>query len=242
MKTLIVIPTYNEAQNLEKLVKHIRALHPSYSILIVDDNSPDQTCEVAEKLVKLHPERIKMIERSAKLGRGSAVISGFLYGLQRGFTKFVEMDADFSHDPHELSQLIAHASDHALAIASRYVAGSKIVNWPLSRRVFSKLANWYTTLILGVSLHDHTNGYRAYSRKVLEKLELQTLRETGYAVLMEIAFRARRQNITLIELPTVFINRKRGKSNTNIQEIVKSLGAPLRIRFGKFAHVLYTNK
>ncbi len=230
MNTLIVIPTYNEKDNIVTLLKTIRSILPSAFITVVDDNSPDGTASSVEPLTR-KDNRITLIKRKGKGGRGSAVIRGFSQGLKKkeiGY--FIEMDGDFSHDPKELKSILAAAKTNDVVIGARYLKSSRIINWPIQRRIFSFLANRFAKSILWVPIVDYTNGYRCYSRKVLEAVDLSNVQETGYAVLMEMIFLVHKLGFKIGQVPTVFVNRKRGQSNTSMKEIINALCAPIRIR------------
>jgi len=230
MKPLIVIPTYNEKENIVSLLKTIRKIIPYAYITVVDDNSPDGTASLVKPLIK-KDKKLKLIERKGKGGRGSAVIKGFVEGLKnKKIDTFIEMDSDFSHDPNELKKILTNSKKYDVIIASRYLEKSKIKNWPLQRRIFSRLANIFARSILWVPIADYTNGYRCYSRKVLESIGLSKMKETGYAVLMEMIFLIHQKGFKIKQLSTIFINRKRGQSNTTRKEIINALNAPLRIR------------
>jgi len=226
----IVIPTYNEKNNIINLIKDIRKYVSKALIIIVDDNSPDNTAAVIQKLTRTD-KKTKLIKRQKKLGRGSAVITGFKHTLQnKNITHFIEMDADFSHDPNELKNLIQTCQKSDMVIASRYLKQSKIINWPIERKAFSFLANTYAKIVLQIPISDYTNGYRCYSRKTLELININQLKETGYALLMEMAYVIHRHNLSIAQIPTTFVNRRRGQSNTTFKEILNALNAPLRIR------------
>lgn len=230
MNPLIVIPTYNEKDNIVTLLKTIRSILPKASITVVDDNSPDGTASIVGPLTK-KDKQISLIKRKGKGGRGSAVIRGFAEGLKKkGIDSFVEMDGDFSHDPKELKRILVSAKKNDVVLAARYLKSSKIINWPIQRRIFSFLANIFAKSILWVPIVDYTNGYRCYSRKVLETVGLSRIQETGYAVLMEMIFLVHKSGFKIQQVPTTFINRKRGQSNTTIKEIINALCAPIRIR------------
>ncbi len=229
MKNLIIIPTYNEKENIGKIIPQLFKIVSSLAVFVVDDGSPDKTAEEVRKLVKEYPNLI-LIERKGKGGRGSAVLEGFRIALKdKKYTHFVEMDADFSHDPKELPLLLAEAKDNLMVVGSRYVTGSAIVDWPLFRRIFSKSANFYARIILGVSLHDCTNGLRVYTRRTLESIDFSSLSETGYALLLEMAYLFKLKGYGFTEIPSTFVNRKRGKSNTSLKEIIDACTAVWRI-------------
>ncbi len=226
----IIIPTFNENQNIDSLIVKIMQLRPQPFIIVVDDNSPDGTAQIVEKNLKRFP-KLFLIKRNQKAGRGSAVLAGLKLAMQNmNVTHLIEMDADFSHDPRELPHILRTCVKADFVVASRYVDKSQIINWPLPRRIFSKLANIFARSILLVPVHDYTNGYRCYSRSALELIDLNRLEEIGYALLMEMLYRAKQEKLNIVEVPTVFVNRRRGKSNTTFKEILNALNAPLRIR------------
>lgn len=230
MNPQIVIPTFNEKDNIVSLLKTIRKILPSAFITVVDDNSPDGTASQVQSLFR-KDKKISLIKRLGKGGRGSAVIRGFSEGLKnKQINYFIEMDGDFSHDPKELAGILDAAKKSDVVLAARYLKNSKIINWPIERRVFSFLANLFAKSILWVPIVDYTNGYRCYTRKVLETVDLSELQETGYAVLMEMIFLVHKLGFKIQQIPTIFVNRKRGQSNTTMKEIVNALCAPLRIR------------
>lgn len=227
-KTLIVIPAYNEEENIIRLTDRLFTLDPNWEILVVDDGQ-DKTANLIAERQKNQP-RLRLIKRTGKLGRGTAVIAGLQYGLHNGFEFMVEMDADFSHNPDELPELLKLAAPNRLVIGSRYVSGSKIIGWPLSRRIFSSLANFYAGVILGIGIHDYTNGYRVYGRQAVEMLDFSKIKSSGYIVLSEIAYQLFKRGVEFKERPTLFVNRSRGASNFSLKEIKESLFSVLRIR------------
>ncbi len=221
-KTLAIIPTYNEAANIIKLMNAVLAVSPDISVLVVDDASPDGTGEAAEKGAESYSNRAFVMHREAKNGRGGAVLDGIRWGLERDFDYFVEMDADFSHEPGEMPLLLEKIKEYDFVIGSRYLPQSKIVNWPKSRRIFSKLANFYARFFLGIPISDYTNGYRCYRRETAAALELETINAKGYIVLSEVAFQLYRKGFTVGEIATVFVNRQRGESNFSVDEVLSA--------------------
>ncbi len=210
-QSLIVIPTYNEADNLPKLVPKILKLGDNFSVLIVDDNSPDGTAEVVRKLQQDH-ERVHLIVREKKMGLGTAYVAGFKYALQHGYDFVFEMDADFSHDPDEIPNLLWKAQECDLVIGSRYATGVNVVNWPLRRLMLSLAANWYTRTITGLPVRDTTSGFKCYRRKVLESLNLDAIHSNGYAFQIETNFLAWKKGFRVCEVPIVFVDRRSGVS------------------------------
>ncbi len=229
-KILIVIPTFNEKENIIRQVEAIMALPLDITVVVVDDNSPDGTgAAVAELSGKF--KKVKGIHRKGKAGRGSACIKGFQYAIKQGVDYVFEMDADLSHDPNEIPKFLEKMQNYDLVIGSRYDKGSKIVNWGKVRPVFSKLANFYARLVLGIPITDYTNGYRCYKKHVLENMEFDRITSTGYIVISEMTYQIARKGYKIGEVPTVFVNRRRGESNLTLNEIVSGFISVLRLRF-----------
>lgn len=228
----VIVPTFNEADNIEKLLKALREkISKDDVIVVVDDNSPDGTGELAEKLSKKQ-RNFFVIHRIDKGGRGSAVFEGFKFAKKFNPVYYIEMDADFSHKPDDIPRLVGTIVDKKrdLIIGSRYLRGSKIYNWPLKRKVFSKIANLYAKLLLGIPISDYTNGFRIYSQKAVDFLLDQKLVSRGYIVLSETAYKLKNANFTFGEIPIIFVNRKRGQSNTNFSEIKNAFVGIWKIR------------
>ena len=211
MKTLIIIPTYNELENLTKLLPEVLSKDNNINVLIVDDNSPDGTAAFVENEMK-KDDRIHLIRRESKQGLGTAYIAGFKYALQNDFELIFEMDADFSHDPGELSKFLAEVQNSDLVIGSRYITGVNVINWPMRRLLLSWFANWYTRIITGMPIHDATGGYKCFRRKVLESIDLNQVRSNGYAFQIEMNFKAWKKGFRLKEIPIIFVDRVKGKS------------------------------
>ncbi|MDP3900370.1 MAG: polyprenol monophosphomannose synthase [bacterium] len=220
LKILVIIPTYNEETTIIKLIDALLSLPITLDILIVDDGS-DETADLVRER-RDREARLHLIKRNEKSGRGSAVLAGLKYGLERDYDYLVEMDADFSHQPDELPALIAVAEPNTVVIGSRYVKGSVIKGWPLARRIFSKFANFYANLILKIGLHDYTNGYRVYGRAALKKLDFEKIKASGYIVLSEIAYQLHRRGVKFKECKSLFVNRRRGQSNFSLREVKES--------------------
>ncbi|MBI5375535.1 MAG: polyprenol monophosphomannose synthase [Candidatus Schekmanbacteria bacterium] len=229
-KTLVVIPTYNERENIAKLTEQLLEISSDISILIVDDDSPDGTGKIADELTSAST-RIKAIHRKGKGGRGSACVEGFKYALANDFDYVFEMDADFSHNPQEIPLFFDKIKSYDMVIGSRYLKGSKIVDWTLARRVFSKIANFYARTILGIPISDYTNGYRIYKKKVISNLDFEKITSKGYIVLSEMAYQVYRKGFRIGEVPTLFVNRKRGQSNLSFQEIYTAFTGVLKVKF-----------
>ncbi|GAA0963597.1 polyprenol monophosphomannose synthase [Actinocorallia libanotica] len=208
---VVVIPTYNERLNLPLIVRRVRAATPDADVLVVDDASPDGTGELADSLAA-EDERIRVLHRTAKDGLGAAYIAGFRLALERGYDVIVEMDADGSHRPEELPRLLEALRDADLVIGSRWVRGGQVRNWPLSREVLSRGGNTYARLVLGIHLHDATAGYRAFRRTALEKIGLDEVDSRGYCFQIDMALRAVRAGLHVVEVPITFVERELGVS------------------------------
>ena len=210
---LVVIPTYNECENIAAIVEAVMALPQAFEVLVVDDNSPDGTAALVKGLMAAHPGRIHLEERSGKSGLGTAYIHGFRWALAAGHPFVFEMDADFSHDPKDLPRLLAACQDGAdVAIGSRYVRGVNVVNWPMSRVLLSFFASKYVQFITGMKIHDTTAGFKCYRREVLESMNFSAIRFVGYAFQIEMKFRAWRKGFTIVEVPVIFTDRTAGQS------------------------------
>ena len=211
-RVLIVMPTYNERQNLEIMAGRIRESTPEADLLVVDDNSPDRTGDLADKLAETD-QHVHVMHRTEKAGLGKAYIAGFTWGLERGYDVIVEMDADGSHRPEDLPRLLAAVAAGADGvIGSRWVPGGKVVNWPRKREVLSRGANIYTRLMLGFSIKDATGGYRAYRAATLRKIDLANVESTGYSFQIDITIRVIQAGLRIVEVPITFVEREHGVS------------------------------
>ncbi|MBX7125122.1 MAG: polyprenol monophosphomannose synthase, partial [Cyclobacteriaceae bacterium] len=216
-RALVITPTYNEIENIEQLIEAVFAQPTPFHMLIVDDGSPDGTGEVVKKLqgkFNTSEQRLHLMERKGKLGLGTAYIDGFRYGLSQGYDYFLEMDADFSHDPKDLSRLLAACEKEGadLSIGSRYVTGVNVVNWPMGRVLMSFCASMYVRFITGMNIQDTTAGFVCYRREVLETLELDKIHFVGYAFQIEMKFTVWKFGFKLVEVPIIFTDRTRGQS------------------------------
>ncbi len=211
---LVIIPTYNEKENIENIIRAVFALPEAFHLLVIDDGSPDGTAAIVKKLQNEFPERLFIVERKGKLGLGTAYIAGFKWGLEHQYDFIFEMDADFSHNPQDLPRLYnACANEGAdVAIGSRYVSGVNVVNWPIGRVLMSYFASKYVKFITGLKIYDTTAGFKCYRREVLETIELDKIRFKGYAFQIEMKFTAYKCGFTLREVPIIFINRQLGTS------------------------------
>jgi dolichol-phosphate mannosyltransferase len=210
---LVIIPTYNEKENVEKMIRKVFSLRTPYHLLIIEDNSPDGTAAIVKRLQSEFAERLFMIERQGKLGLGTAYITGFKWAIENGYDYIFEMDCDFSHNPDDLEKLYKAASDGAdVAIGSRYISGINVVNWPLSRVLMSYGASHYVRIITGMKIKDTTAGFKCYRRRVLETIDFNHIKMKGYGFQIEMKFTAWKSGFKIVEVPIVFIDRKEGTS------------------------------
>ena len=210
-RVLVVVPTYDERLNLEPVVGRVRSAVPAADVLVVDDASPDGTGEIADRLAA-EDDQVHVLHRVGKQGLGSAYLAGFGWGLQRGYDVLVEMDADGSHQPEQLPDLLAALADADLVLGSRWVSGGSVVNWPRSRELLSRGGNTYVRLVLGLGLRDATGGFRAFRRETLDKLDLDAVASQGYCFQVDLARRAVSQELRVVEVPIEFVEREHGVS------------------------------
>jgi dolichol-phosphate mannosyltransferase len=213
-KVLVVVPTYNELMNLPHVVPAILSQDPRIHILVVDDNSPDGTGSLADRLSEIEP-RVHVLHRTSKEGLGKAYLAGFRWALAREYEVIFEMDADFSHDPDRIGDFLRAIQDADLVLGSRYVKGVNVINWPISRLLLSLGANLYARVVTGLPLTDATGGYKAFRRQVLEAIDLDKVRSNGYAFQIEMSFIAWKKGFRLKEIPIVFTDRMEGQSKMN---------------------------
>ena len=230
---LIIIPTYNEIENIEKIINKIFSLDIHFHILIIDDGSPDGTAKKVKSLQLKFSDNLFLEERTGKLGLGTAYIHGFNWALQKDYQFIFEMDADFSHDPNDLPRLYKSCKDNGsdLAIGSRYVNGVNIVNWPMSRLLMSFFASKYVKIITGMPVHDATAGFKCYQRKVLEKINLDKIQFVGYAFQIEMKFKLWDLGYNFKEIPITFKNRTHGESKMNSSIISEAIFGVIIIKF-----------
>lgn len=230
MKTYVMIPTYNERENIENLIREILNLKiPDLHIVVVDDNSPDGTSEAVKKASKEHPE-VELLLRITERGRGSAGIAGFKYALDHGADSVVEMDADFSHHPKYIPRLLEALQDADLVIGSRFTRGGEDVNRGIARRVITLLAGIYVRVLLGLQIKDVSSGYRCFKRKVLEAIELDSMISTGPSIVSEVFYRAHLKGFSIKEIPIKFEDRTRGQTKLNYKIFVKTLLMVLKFK------------
>jgi dolichol-phosphate mannosyltransferase len=230
LKTLVIIPTYNELDNIRKLIPEILNMHPDFNILIVDDGSPDGTGNYVKELASAD-ERIKILERGKKLGLGTAYVAGFKYMLKNGYDLAIQMDADFSHDPKELKNLVDMAEGSDLIIGSRYITGVNVVNWPLRRLLLSYFANIYSRTITGIPVKDCTGGFKCFRRHVLESINLDKIKSNGYSFQIEMNYKAWKNGFKLMEIPIIFVDRVFGHSKMSKHIVFEAVFMVWKLRF-----------
>ncbi|WP_347156400.1 polyprenol monophosphomannose synthase [Pontibacter chitinilyticus] len=233
---LVIIPTYNERENIEAIVRKVMSLRHSFDLLIVDDSSPDGTAAIVQALQQVYPTRLHLEIRSGKLGLGTAYIHGFKYALRHGYEYIFEMDADFSHNPDDLLRLYeACAIDgYDMAIGSRYVQGVNVVNWPMSRVLMSYYASAYVRLITGMPIHDTTAGFKCYRRKVLKTIPLNQIRFMGYAFQIEMKFLTYKYGFRIKEVPIIFTDRTKGISKMSSGIFKEAVLGVLKMKVSSF--------
>lgn len=237
-KTLVIVPTYNERENIEMLLEIVFGLEiPDLSVLIVDDNSPDQTADIIKGLMK-NNDRLHLLEREGKLGLGTAYIAGFRFALKEGFDYIMEMDADLSHNPKDIPRFLEMIEDADLVIGSRYLKGVNVINWPLARLALSIFASQYTRIITGMPISDCTGGFKCFRREVLEQIPLEEVRSNGYGFQIEMNFKAWKRGFVIRELPIIFTDRTVGKSKMSRKIAIEAAFMVWKIKimswFGKY--------
>jgi len=223
VRVLVVLPTYNEAENIGRVLEHVRRALPEAGVLVVDDGSPDGTADIAERVGK-ELGAIEVLRRPGKAGLGSAYRAGFAWGLEQGFEAMVEMDADFSHDPQALPALVAPLQDDAdLSVGSRYIPGGSIPTWAWHRRLLSEGGNRYASALLGLHVTDSTSGFRAYRADILRRLDLDRIRADGYGFQIEMVYEVLSHGGRVVEVPIRFVDRVEGKSKMSAHIVVEAL-------------------
>ena len=233
MKKLVIIPTYNEIENIEKITRAVFALPGEFHILVIDDGSPDGTAEAVKGLQGEFADRLFLLQRTGKQGLGTAYLTGFKWALEHGFDYVCEMDADFSHNPADLPRLFGACEEGGadLAIGSRYCDGVSVVNWPIGRILMSYFASVYVRTVLGFKIYDSTAGFVCYSRKVLETMDLDAVQMKGYGFQIEMKYSAHKLGFKIAEVPVIFINRKEGTSKMSGSIFGEAFWGVLRLRF-----------
>lgn len=234
---VVIIPTYNEKENIENIIRYVVGLTPKFDILIIEDNSPDGTGDIVEKLQQELPQ-LHMIRRAGKLGLGTAYITGFKWSLAHGYEYIFEMDADFSHNPADLPRLYKACAEEGadVSIGSRYVSGVNVVNWPMGRVLMSYFASKYVRLITGIPVQDTTAGFKCYRRRVLETIDLDGIRFKGYAFQIEMKFTAYKCGFKIVEVPVIFINRELGTSKMNSSIFGEAVFGVIKLKVHSWFH------
>ncbi len=231
--SIVIIPTYNEKENIENIIRAVFGLEKPFHILVIEDGSPDGTANIVKELQTEFPEQLFMIERTGKLGLGTAYITGFKWAVEHKYDYIFEMDADFSHNPNDLPRLYSACADEGfdLAIGSRYVSGVNVVNWPMGRVLMSYFASKYVRLITGVKIHDTTAGFKCYRRRVLETINLDEIRFKGYAFQIEMKYTTYKCGFKIKEVPVIFINRELGTSKMSGGIFSEAMFGVIRLRW-----------
>ena len=243
--SVVIIPTYNEKENIENIIRTVFSLEHRFDILIIDDGSPDGTANIVKNLMAVEfKDRLHLVERQGKLGLGTAYISGFKWALEHGYQYIFEMDADFSHDPNDVPRLYkACAEDGAdVAIGSRYVTGVNVVNWPMGRVLMSYYASKYVRIVTGIPVHDTTAGFKCYRRRVLETIDLDAIRFKGYAFQIEMKFTAYKLGFKIKEVPVIFVNRQLGTSKMSGGIFGEALFGVMRLRWASICGKIKAKK
>ena len=236
--SIVIIPTYNERENIENIIRAVFGLEKTFHILIIEDGSPDGTAAIVKTLQQEFPDRLFMIERKGKLGLGTAYITGFKWALEHSYEYIFEMDADFSHNPNDLPRLYEACAVQGgdVAIGSRYVSGVNVVNWPMGRVLMSYFASKYVRIVTGLPIHDTTAGFKCYRRQVLETIDLDKIHFKGYAFQIEMKFTAYKCGFKIIEVPVIFINRELGTSKMNSSIFGEAVFGVIKLKVNSWFH------
>lgn len=231
--SLVIIPTYNEKENIERIIRKVFSLEKDFDILIVEDNSPDGTAAIVKKLMKEYKDRLFIIERKGKLGLGTAYIAGFKWGLDHEYEYIFEMDADFSHNPDDLLRMYDAAANKGadVVIGSRYIKGVNVVNWPMGRVLMSYYASTYVRIVTGLKIMDTTAGFMCWTRKVLETIDMDSIKFVGYAFQIEMKYTAYKLGFNVVEIPIIFTDRTEGTSKMNKGIFKEAIFGILNLRF-----------
>ena len=229
MKILVIIPTYNEKENIHKIIPLVLEQDQDIEVLVVDDNSPDGTGKLVEEIQSSNP-RIKLIRREKKSGLGTAYLAGFKYALENGYNYIFEMDSDFSHDPSYIPDFLKAIEDSDLVLGSRYIKGVNVVNWPITRLLLSFYANVYARWVTGLPVKDSTGGFKCFKSEVLEKIGLDNIHSNGYAFQIEMSFRAWRKGFRIKEIPIIFVDRRAGESKMSKKIVREAIWMVWKLR------------
>lgn len=234
-QSLVIIPTYNEKENVAAIIEAVLKQPGNMHVLVVDDNSPDGTAKIVRDKIKEYPDRVHLIEREGKLGLGTAYLTGFKWALSKGYEYIIEMDADFSHNPNDLPRLLeAVKGDADVAVGSRYCKGVNVENWPMGRVLMSYYASKYVRFITGLPVHDTTAGFVCYRRKVLEEMSLENIHQKGYGFQIEMKYTAHKMGFKVKEVPIVFVNRVLGTSKMSSSIFGEAMFGVIKLRFTSF--------
>ena len=238
--SVVLIPTYNEKENIKNIIEVVLSLEHQFDILVIDDNSPDGTAKIVKDMIEELPGRINILERKGKLGLGTAYIAGFKWAIEKKYDYIIEMDADFSHNPHDLLKLHEACDKNGadVAIGSRYISGVNVVNWPMGRVLMSYYASAYVRIITGMKTRDTTAGFVCYRREVLETIELDKIQFKGYAFQIEMKFTAYKLGFNVVEVPIIFVNRVLGTSKMNSGIFSEAVFGVIKLKLGS----IFTNK
>lgn len=241
---IVIIPTYNEIENIEAIISAVFALPKEFDVLIIDDGSPDGTAKVVKNLQKIWPSRLHLLERKGKLGLGTAYITGFKYAIEKGYQYIFEMDADFSHNPSDLPKLYAacHDEGNDLAIGSRYVVGVNVVNWPMSRVLMSYFAGYYVRFITGLPVKDTTAGFKCFRAEVLKTIPLDNIRFIGYAFQIEMKFTTWKYGFKIKEVPIIFTDRTKGQSKMSSRIFKEAILGVIQMKISSLFRIYRRNQ
>ncbi len=236
-KVIVIIPTYNERKNIEKLIPDIIELYPNINILVVDDGSPDGTGDYV-KLLSQHDDRIHVLKREGKMGLGTAYAEGFKYALKKGYDLIIQMDADYSHDPKVIADFLEAIKENDLVIGSRYITGVNVINWPMRRLLLSYLANIYTSVITGMPIKDSTGGFKCFRKEVLASIDLDKIRSNGYAFQIEMNFKTFKKKFRIKEIPIIFVDRVEGTSKMSKKIVREAIFMVWKLRYRSMLGIL----
>ncbi|HQJ74859.1 MAG TPA: polyprenol monophosphomannose synthase [Bacteroidota bacterium] len=229
-KALVCIPTYNEIENIEKIIPKILSMDDEIEVLIIDDNSPDGTGDKVEEMMREN-KRIHLIKRPGKMGLGTAYVEGFKYAIKNNFDLVFEMDADFSHDPNTIPSFLEAIKDNDLVLGSRYINGINVLNWPMKRLLLSYFANVYTKIVTGMKINDATGGFKCFRIEVLKSIDLDKIKSNGYSFQIEMTFKAWKKGFRIKEIPIIFMDRQQGTSKMNKKIIHEAIFMVWKLRF-----------
>ncbi len=231
MKSIVVIPTYNESKNIDRIIDKICSVHDSIDILVVDDNSPDGTGEIVKAKMATN-SRIHIIEREGKMGLGTAYLAGFTYALENKYEVIMEMDADFSHNPEEIPNFLREIETHDLVLGSRYIKGVNVVNWPLKRLLLSYFANLYTRIITGMDVKDATGGFKCFRASALSQINFEEVKSNGYSFQIEMTYRLFKKGARIKEIPIIFVDRLEGESKMSKKIVYEAIFMVWKLKLG----------